>query len=116
MKGSGEYLLSNDKTNGYYIKGCQGIKINFEGLDDTQKFREQYWKQILADRDDTSTKHRTSLTYSLSAPDAYYVLDGSYTIRCGDREYQRPILEILFLSQKTFLTTINQDLKVIEFW
>jgi len=34
-----------------------------------------------------------------NAPEAYYVLDGSYFIRCGDREYQSYLGDFVFISK-----------------
>ncbi len=107
--------MSDDKTNGYSLEECEGAKIDFRGAKMTLKISgsnsEDRYSLIEMIHPDTGP----ALQIHSNAPEAYYILDGSYSIICGDRAYQAT-LEILFLFQRIYLSTINQDLEVAKFW
>jgi len=49
------------------------------------------------------------------APEAYYVFEGCYSIRCGDREYQANPGDFVFIP-KNIPHNYQQDLEVAKFW
>jgi mannose-6-phosphate isomerase-like protein (cupin superfamily) len=81
--------LPGNENNGYSLKEGEGTKINFRGTKMTLK----------VSGSDSEGKHSLiemihppntgpALHIHSNAPEVYYVLDGNYSISCGNREYQ----------------------------
>jgi mannose-6-phosphate isomerase-like protein (cupin superfamily) len=81
--------LSENKTTGYQLKENEGTKINFRGTKMTLKVagRDSEGKYSLIEMMHPPNTG-PSLHIHSNAPEAYYVLDGSYSIISGDRKYQ----------------------------
>jgi len=98
LKDDLEHLLSDDKTNGYGLKEGEGIKIDFRGTKLTLKVsgsdsEGRYSLIEMIHPPNTGP----ALHIHSNAPEAYYVLDGSYFIRCGDREYHAHHGDFVFI-------------------
>jgi mannose-6-phosphate isomerase-like protein (cupin superfamily) len=92
--------LSDNKANGYALKEGEGTKINFRGTKMTLKVPGSYYEgkcSLIEMIHPPNTG--PSLHIHSNAPEAYYVLDGSYSIRCGDREYQAHHRDFVFISK-----------------
>ena len=81
--------MSNNKNDGYGLKKGEGIKINFRGTKMTLKVsgsdsEGNYSLIEMIHPPNTGP----ALHIHSNAPEAYYVLEGNYSIKCGDREYQ----------------------------
>jgi mannose-6-phosphate isomerase-like protein (cupin superfamily) len=98
LKDDAEHLLSDDKINGYILKEGEGTNIDFRGTKMTLKVSGSDSEgrysliEIIHPPNTGPALHIPS-----NAPEAYYVLDGSYSIRCGDREYQAHHGDFVFI-------------------
>ena len=90
--------MPGNKNNGYRLKEGERTKINFTGTKMTLK----------VSGSDSEGKYSLigmihppntgpALHIHSKAPEAYYVLDGNYSIRCGDREYHTHRGDFVFI-------------------
>ena len=81
--------MSSNKNDGYALKEGEGIKINFRGTKMTLKVsgRDSEGKYSLIEMIHPPNTGPALHIHS-NAPEAYYVLDGSYSIRCDDILYR----------------------------
>jgi mannose-6-phosphate isomerase-like protein (cupin superfamily) len=90
--------LSINKTNGYALREGEGTKIDFRGTKMTLKVSEsnsegKYSLIEMIHPPNTGP----ALHIHSNAPEAYYVLDGNYSIICGDRSYQSKTGDFVFI-------------------
>jgi quercetin dioxygenase-like cupin family protein len=90
--------LSENKTTEYRLKEGRGTKINFRGTKMTLKVSgsDSECKYSLIEMIHPPNKGPALHTHS-NAPESYYVLEGSYSVRCGDREYQAHHGDFVFI-------------------
>ncbi|MGN6629522.1 MAG: cupin domain-containing protein [Candidatus Nitrosocosmicus sp.] len=91
--------MSNNKNDdGYGLKQGEGIKIDFRGTKMTLKVSgsDSEGNYLLIEMIH-SPNTGPALHIHSDAPEAYYVLDGNYSIRCGKREYQTHPGDFVFI-------------------
>lgn len=89
------------KNNGYKLKENEGIKINFRRTEITVKFSGdgsdgRYTLIEMLHPPNTDP----ALYIHSKAPKAYYLLDGYYSIRCGNKIYQAHLGECVFIPKR----------------
>jgi mannose-6-phosphate isomerase-like protein (cupin superfamily) len=94
--------LSENKNDGYELKEDEGIKINFRGTKMTLKVSgsDSEGKYSLLEMIHPPNTGPALHIHS-NAPEAYYVLDGRYLIRCGDKIYQAHHGDFVFIPKDT---------------
>jgi mannose-6-phosphate isomerase-like protein (cupin superfamily) len=94
--------LSENKNDGYELKEDEGIKINFRGTKITLKVSgsDSEGKYSLLEMIHPPNTGPALHIHS-NAPEAYYVLDGRYLIRCGDKIYQAHPGDFVFIPKDT---------------
>ena len=90
--------MLHNKDDAYELKEGEGTKINFRGTNMTLKVSgsDSECKYSLIEMIHPPNTGPALHIHSI-APEAYYVLDGSYSIRCGDREYQAHHGDFVFI-------------------
>ena len=92
--------MSDNKNNGYRLKDGEGTKINFRGTKMTLKVlgSDSEGRYSLIEMIHPPNVG-PSLHIHSNAPEAYYILDGSYSIRYGEREYQAHPGDFVFIQK-----------------
>jgi mannose-6-phosphate isomerase-like protein (cupin superfamily) len=94
--------LSDNKNDGYKLKEDEGIKIDFRGTKMTLKVsgRDSEGRYSLIEMIHPPNTGPALHIHS-DAPEAYYVLDGRYSIRRGNREYHAGPGDFVFIPKNT---------------
>ncbi len=90
--------MSDSTSNGFALKKDGGIKINFRGTKMTVKVSgtDSENKYTLIEMVHPPNVGPALHTHS-KAPEAYYVLDGEYSIRCGNKTYLAQVGDFVFI-------------------
>ena len=90
--------MPGNENNGYSLKEGEGTKINFRGTKMTLKVSgsDSEGKYSLIEMIHPPNTGPALHIHS-NASEVYYVLDGNYSISCGDREYQAHCGDFVFI-------------------